>query len=280
MTEVDYTVRIKKYDRRDRRLGRNVRHDSRSLSFRVQPRSLGELTSIRHKRYIPILDQGQIGSCTGNAGTGVLGSGEFWNDLKIQHILSDTDAVADEQFALNLYGKATLIDPWEGSYPPVDTGSDGLSIAKILQQEGYISGYLHAMSLEETLTALAVQPIMVGTVWRDNMFSPTPDGRLVITGDVAGGHEYELDELDVENKRVWLPNSWSDRWGIQGRAYLSWDDLDALLHEDGDCTVFVPSTAPAPQPTDPNAPAPVVDPVEIFERRVHRAVRSFVSNFV
>lgn len=276
MTEQDYTVRIKTYDRQDSRLGRNVRHDSRSLSYQVEPVSLDALISVRHTRYIPILDQGSVGSCTGNAATGNLGSGSFWNSLNVQHSLSETDVNADEQFALSVYEAATQLDPWPGTYPPDDTGSDGLSVAKVLQQRGFLSGYLHATSLDAFLTALAVQPVIVGTEWRNDMFNPAPDGRIRITGDVAGGHEYVFTELDVENQRVWMDNSWTTQWGIQGRGYYSWDDIGMLLTADGDCTVFVPISAPAPAPIDPTP----LDPVTVFERRVHRAVKNFVSTFV
>lgn len=272
MSEVDYSVRIKRYDPTDSRLGRHVRHDSRSLNYLVEEQPLSALSSVRHVRHIPILDQGQIGSCTGNAATGNLGTGKFWDDLGIQQALSIEDAVADEQFALSVYSAATHDDPWPGSYPPDDTGSDGLSVAKVCQTRGYLSGYLHATSLEATLTALAAQPVIVGTEWLNNMFAPASDGKLNVSGSVAGGHEYLLSELDVENQRVWMDNSWTTQWGIAGKAYLTWDDLGRLLDADGDCTVFVPVATPTPTP-EPE------DPVKIFHRRINRAVKSLVSYY-
>jgi hypothetical protein len=255
----DYNVRIKKYEPSDPRLGRHVRHDSRSLLFQVEAEKLSTLKSIRHKRYIPILDQGDLGSCTGNAGTGVLGTGVFWNLPAVKALLSMTDAAANERVAVGVYAKATLLDPFSGSYPPTDTGSDGLSVAKVLQKMGLISGYQHATSLEAVLTALSKQPVMIGTEWRGDMFNPDADGRIRITGSVEGGHEYELDELDVGNRCVWLDNSWTTGWGVEGRAYITWDDLGTLLSNDGDCTVFTPATVPAPTPT-PTPPAPTPTP--------------------
>lgn len=247
-------IYVKRYDPVDPRLGRHVRHDPRSLQFQVAGQDPSTLQSIRHSSYIPTLDQLKLGSCTGNAATKALSSGICWTP-PVQSVLSVTDALADERFAVGVYAEATTLDPYNGSYPPDDTGSDGLSVAKVLKSRGLISGYLHATSLEATLTALAKQAEIVGTEWRGDMFNPDSSGRLHITGDVAGGHEYTLDELDVENRRVWIHNSWGTGWGLNGRAWLSWDDLGTLLAADGDCTIFVPSVdaPPVPEPTPAEA---------------------------
>lgn len=251
----DYTIRYKRYESKDPRLGRNVRHDSRSLSFQVEAAPLESLKSIRHQRYIPILDQGNLGSCTGNAAVGCLGTGTFWTSSVVA-TLQGKDAIYDEQYAVKVYSDATKLDPYVGTYPPADTGSDGLSVAQVLRQRGLISGFQHATSLEAALTALSRQPVLIGSEWRHDMFRPQPDGQVVITGSVDGGHEYVLDELDVDRKIVWLANSWSTRWALQGRAYLTWDALGELLDADGDCTVLTPLNQPAPTPTPPTPPAP------------------------
>ena len=124
------------------------------------------------------------------------------------------NATADETYAVGVYSAAAQVDDQPGAYPPNDTGSDGLSVAKVLKSRALISGYQHAFSLEALLTALADQPVIVGTEWRQDMFHPAADGRQTITGEVAGGHEYCLDELDVEKQRVWMQNSWGETWGV------------------------------------------------------------------
>src|SRR5205814_2742391 len=67
-----------KYDevpREGARLGRNLWLDSRSLTHMVENdvhemgKSLGDQS---WERVLAVLDQGQLGSCTGNAGTGAL----------------------------------------------------------------------------------------------------------------------------------------------------------------------------------------------------------------
>jgi len=255
MTET-ITITRKQYAATDPRLGRHVLHDSRSLNFQVDAAPIDSLPNAKWQHYIPVLDQGSLGSCTGNAATGCLGAGEFWDTVKDKNLLASTDGQLDEQFAVGVYGDATKLDPWPGAYPPQDTGSDGLSVAKVLLSRGLISGYQHATSLEAALTALSKQPVIVGTEWLNDMFRPDADGRLHLSGSVAGGHEYLLDELDVTNKRIWMCNSWNTQWGLSGRAYFTYDDFAKLLTAQGDCTVFVPITKPAPTPTPPTPTPP------------------------
>lgn len=249
----DFTLRVRRFDARDPRLGRHVVHDSRSLRYRAPARDPRTLASVQHRVRIPIMDQGNVGSCTGHAGTAAIGSEAFWQAGST--VLLGADAEAAHQYAVGLYSAATELDPWPGQYVPEDTGSDGLSIAKVLLARGLISGYEHALSLEAALAALAERVVIVGTSWLSGMYDPAPDGRLNVSGSTVGGHEYALDELDVEGQRVWMRNSWGPGWGLQGRAWMSWDDLGRLLADMGDCTVLVPREAPPPVP-QPVPPKP------------------------
>lgn len=246
--------------------GRHVNHDPRSKQFAFDGRTV-QLQNVKHKRYIPVLDQGQLGSCTGNAGTGALGTSGVWETINHQ-LLSVTDAVLDEKFAVQLYSDATQIDDYTaGNYPPQDTGSDGLSIAKVLKSRGLISGYQHTFTLNDALAALVTRPVIIGVNWYDSMMSTDSRGFLNIAANstLAGGHEVVLDEINVDQQYVGGTNSWSESWGIGGRFFLSFATLERLLKEDGDCTVFVPVNQPAPTPAPvPPAPGPVnpIAPVE------------------
>lgn len=221
----------------DPRLGRHVDHDPRSRGFAVaEPADLTHLVSVRHQRHIPVLDQGQVGSCTANAAVGALGTSPLWD---VHHVgLSGRSGYADERLAVALYSdeqRALFGQP----YPPSDKGGSGLAIAKVLKARGMITGYRHAFSLNACLSALAKQPVIIGVSWFQDMFTPDPDGRVHPTGAALNeGHEVVLDELDVENQRVWLTNSWGASWGVVGRGYLTWADLGTLLADQGDCTVF------------------------------------------
>ena len=211
-------------------LGRHLEpnHDPRSLAF---PAATAPLVTTQHAHHGPVLDQGQLGSCTGNATAQALNT----DPLKpaARRLLTEADAVA-------IYSWATHHDPYPGVYPPTDTGSDSLSVCKAAKKLGLIKAYQHAFGLQHTLGALVIAPVIIGIPWLDAMFQPDTNGYLNVSGNVAGGHEVCLVGLDVEHQYVTVLNSWSSAWGQNGTAKLRWSDLEILLKQGGDCAVLKP----------------------------------------
>jgi hypothetical protein len=211
-------------------LGRHLvpTHDPRSRAF---PAATAPLVTTMHAHHGPVLDQGNLGSCTGNAAAQALDCDPlyFWG----RKILDEADAIA-------IYSWATHHDPFRGAYPPQDTGSDGLAVAKAARHLGLIGSYQHAFGLAHVLGALVLRPLIIGIPWTETMFQPDRDGYLHITGAVAGGHEVCLRGVDVEHQAVRLLNSWSASWGDGGEAWLRWTDLGSLLAQQGDATVLLP----------------------------------------
>lgn len=211
------------------RLGRHVNHDERSKAFPAQ--LAPNILDVKHNRVTPILDQGALGSCTGNAFVGVLGT----EPRKRQ------TASLDEDLAVKVYSLATALDSYPGSYPPDDTGSDGLSVCEVGVQLGLIKGYDHAFGLEQTLLALSLRPVMVGIPWYDSMFEPDDGAWIEIKPGATevGGHELCLDVCRPIGSKPYVSfaNSWGSAWGHHGRARMSFDTLGRLLSEWGDCTV-------------------------------------------
>jgi hypothetical protein len=246
MTRVIYRERI---PRTDPRLGRHIHHDSESLRYPYR-RTTDQLRSVRWPRRIPVLDQGNLGSCTGNAGIGCLGTDPFFLTVSV----ADQYHEFDEPDAVDLYSAATVADGYPGQYPPEDTGSDGLSVAKVLKAAGEIAGYRHALTLADALAALMVGPVITGVNWYEDMFNPDSEGLVSTTGALAGGHEFVVDEYDAAKNWVGCTNSWGSSWGLDGRFYLRAADWGSLLGKQGDVTVFVPAGQPAPTPTPPADP--------------------------
>jgi hypothetical protein len=209
------------------RLGRHVRHDSRSRAFAAEQAPLSTLHSARHHRLVPVYDQGDIGSCTANAACGAVSTAPFRH-----HIRSQTYVQA-------FYHQETVT---QGGpiWRPDDVGSDGLTAAQVAKQQGWITSYLHCFSLESALTQLQDRPVLLGLAWRTGCDIPNSDGIIRVKGTVRGGHEVLLDQIDVDRQLVWLQNSWGDGWGLGGRAAMAWHDLDAALADSGDATIFLP----------------------------------------
>lgn len=215
---------------RRHQLGRHVHHDPKSRNFPAP--TADAVKTVLWSDYAPILDQGNLGSCTGNALAQLLNTSKFAVPrmrVNKRHYLVEADALA-------LYERATVIDPYDGAYPPDDTGSDGLSVTKAGMEKGYFSQYTHPFGFDHFLGTLQLQPVIVGTNWYDDMFDTNSKGFVSVSGSVAGGHEYLCLGVNMASKYVTFLNSWSNTWGLNGRFRMSFPDFQRLLNEDGDVT--------------------------------------------
>lgn len=234
---MDETKRIPESKIADKRLGRHVEHDPRSRKFAYEPvMRASDLRTVHYRRY-GVLDQGDLGSCTGNAAAGAINT----DPIHPRH----TKLLTEVQ-AVSIYSLATKLDPWPGEYPPEDTGSSGLAAAKALQMKGHITSYRHAFSMEEALSALMLKPVITGVNWYEGFDNPAPDGLVNIAGEVRGGHEFEIIGFQtgrnwskgLEDSLVIAVNSWGYRWGKKGRFMFTVATWRQLLAENGDVTIL------------------------------------------
>jgi hypothetical protein len=245
-----------------------IEHDPRSLAYAhgVLPRSA--ITAKRWLRRAPVFDQGQVGSCTGNAAAGLVGTDNAVRSgltvvtvtpeqaARTQGVFPAATLPVDEAFAVLCYELNTRLDTYSGTYQPDDTGSDGLAGAKTLQTLGLADSYLHAFTLDALDSALQNGAVMVGTTWLQSMFTPDASHYLVVDqgSSVAGGHEYVIDEL-LANGDYGMQNSWGTGWGVKGRAAVHRADMGWLLAQSGDVTVpHLIGAAPVPVPPSPSGP--------------------------
>jgi hypothetical protein len=211
--------------------GRLVEHDPRSRAFPFVELNDVPLCTVTHRRYGGVFDQGSLGSCTGNAAAGAI------NTVPVHktgaRVLTEADAV-------DLYKLATVLDGFPGQYPPDDSGSSGLAVAKAAKQKGLISGYEHAFGIDQAMQALMFYPVITGVNWYEGFDHPSSTGRVEISGQIRGGHEFEVRGYHAPSKTVGCWNSWGADWGDKGKFRMSVATWARLLEEQGDVTVLLP----------------------------------------
>lgn len=217
----------------NKRLGRHVEHDPRSREFAFGV-SVYPLHTVHHRVYGGILSQGALGSCTGNAAAAAKNT---------RPLHKSGDRLLTEADAVELYQKATQLDGIPGIYPPDDTGSSGLAVAKALKQKGLIVAYRHAFSVEEALSALQVGPVITGVNWYEGFDDPDSHGLVKLSGQVRGGHEFVVVGFDhhenLDDSIVVAHNSWGANWGRFGTFRFSVRTWRTLLDEQGDVTILI-----------------------------------------
>jgi len=214
----------------DGRLDRLVQFDERSRAFGVR-----HLVGAKKPRGYSWscnnwLDQGSEGACVG---------------FSMTHELAARPSVVSglsAQFARDVYWEAQKIDEWKGgSYPgasPVSEGSSVIAGVKILQRLGYIKEYRWSFGLQDLMLSVGYRgPAILGINWYEGMFDAGTDGFVRIGGDLAGGHAILCNGVSITGRFFKLHNSWGRNWGVGGDAFISFADMERLLHEGGEACV-------------------------------------------
>lgn len=227
------------------KLDRIIQFDERSRQFPILREIKKTVPKPKNRSYTwacsLTLDQGQEGACVG---------------FGISHELAARPAQVqdiDYKFAREkIYWEAQRVDPWEGgSYPHATPRYEGTSVlagTKVAQKLGYFESYHWSFSLDEMRLGVAYNgPAVIGINIYDNMFDPKPDGFLNVSGDVAGGHCILVRGVNEKGKFFTLRNSWGADWGKGGDCYVTFDDMDRLIHDEGECVFFAHrKTKPTP----------------------------------
>lgn len=215
------------YLSRDPRLDRIPQWDERNRDFPIRALIRPEMAPRSYTWASPIvLDQGNEGACVGFAWAHELAA----RPVKVAAVSSD--------FARRLYHEAQDNDEWPGhDYE----GSSTLGGAKAVSLRGYMQQYRWALDLNDLVMAVGHHgPVIVGINWYDSMFVPDAMGNIKISpnSSVAGGHDILINAVSIHLGKFGLVNSWGYGWGLKGRCFLSWDDMNRLIFgENGDACV-------------------------------------------
>jgi hypothetical protein len=193
-----------------------------------------------------ILDQGTEGACVGFS----------WAHELAAEPEPATDV--DYDLAMALYHRAQFLDQWPET--PPEEGSSVLAGAKATMETGGLVEYRWSFNLADLLETVSYfGPVVLGINWYTGMLEPAGGGSISVSGSIAGGHAILCRGVDTYLESVLLHNSWGREWGNNGTAWLSWNDLDRLLHEDGEsCVPVVRAHVGEPIPPEPE-PEPIVD---------------------
>jgi len=211
----------------DKRLGRQKVHDPVSRGW---PLSMGiDRNKWRTKSvriYDPRPNPNQChGECTGVAKAMQFNS--IGNRVKGKVLRMDD--------AHKIYSLATTLDPWQGNWPPTDTGSSGLASCKAAEKLKLGGSYRHIFRGADEVVQLIQEgrAVSVGTWWMWDMFDPDDNGIIEPTGGRAGGHQYIARGYDVKRDLVRI-RCW---WGEFRDAWIRRAHLNDLLMDGGDAHV-------------------------------------------
>ena len=154
----------KNHDRetRPRSLGRHVEHDPQSRAFSA---GTAVVKTVTYKRHGKPFDQGDLGSCTGNAMVGVCMTEPLW--------VPGRNLTEDDAVALTGSGEARR---YSGRIPAHGHGQVGLGVMKAAVKAKYIVGYARGFGLEQLLGGLSVKPGILGINWYDSSTRLSPMG--------------------------------------------------------------------------------------------------------
>jgi len=123
--------------------------------------------------------------------------------------------------------------------PNKENGTSIRSVMKTMRNAGQIEAYAFAQDISVIRYWLLNRgPIMVGTIWTEGMMAPDENNIIYPTGSIIGGHAY-LINADRGDNYVRIQNSWGTGWGINGQAWINFDDWVKLFNHSGEAVAAV-----------------------------------------
>ena len=212
----------------DVRLGRRYEPDPRNKDWPI--RALLPLRSYEQPRTKiwackTVLDQGNIGSCVGNAFAAQL----IARPYPIKNIT--------QKDAVNIYRSAQTLDEYPGEDYEGTSVLAGVKATKKLYPNT-IESYRFGSTLADAVAVLSWHsPIVVGFNFYSGMYTVDSDGFIHVTGSQVGGHAMLARGVDIQKNAIMIRNSWGRKFGRNGDAWISYDDFSRLIQENGELCI-------------------------------------------
>lgn len=198
--------------------GRLAIEDPRSahhlMAMVIEPKPLEALPKKMYHQPGPVINQ-QGSSCVGASS---------------QHLLECTPipVTVGQPGYLNIYKGALDRDHIPGT---ADTGTTIIAGMKYLQEIGKIERYVWAESMDSLVRWILTQgPVIMGTLWRDQMWETDSRGVIRSAGNVVGGHAWMV--YGYENGWFRCQQSWGSNWGLKGRFWVYYTDMKKMLMDE------------------------------------------------
>jgi hypothetical protein len=179
-----------------------------------------------------ILDQRETGTCVAHA----------WYSLWMgSPCRNPADPILTPY---QFYRRVVSVDEWtdndfEATAPDhqLQFGSSVRAGAKVALSLSWIErGYVWSDGVLTAARHVAlIGPVVLGTNWTDGMSRPDARGIAHYTGSWRGGHAYVWDGVNFARGLARCRNSWGTSWGRKGTFWLSLEDIERLIQDDGEC---------------------------------------------
>ena len=144
-----------------------------------------------------------------------------------------------------IYELAQHIDEWDGTQY---FGTSVRAGAKVLHKLGLIERYEWCWDVETLIEAvLSRGPVIVGTDWHRSMDTADENGIIKVAGRSIGGHAYLINGVSRDRGFFRIKNSWGRQWAAEGRAWISFEDMDKLITAEGEVCLAVERLAKPPE---------------------------------
>jgi len=134
-----------------------------------------------------------------------------------------------------LYELAQKYDQWPGE------NYDGTSVrgaVKILNKLGFVKSYWWGKSAKDVHGWVMKRgPVVLGTLWYENMSRLDRSGYAIPSGRVLGGHAYLCIGYNKKRKAFKCLNSWGASWGVKGKFWISFKNMDFLVKKGGEACI-------------------------------------------